>query len=66
MSNIIITGTSRGIGIELVKLFSEAGHQVLAISRNEKPIELLKLKNVTSFSFDLSDVNAYKKYNEKV
>lgn len=66
MSNIIITGTSRGIGIELVKLFAEAGHQVLAISRNEKPIELLKLKNVTSFSFDLSDANAYKKVSDFV
>lgn len=61
MSNIIITGTSRGIGLELVKLFAKAGHQVLAISRNEKPIELLRLENVTSFSFDLNDVNAYKK-----
>lgn len=61
MSNIIITGTSRGIGLELVKQFAEAGHQVLAISRNEKPVGLLKLKNVTSFSFDLSDAKAYKK-----
>jgi short-subunit dehydrogenase len=64
MSNIIISGTSRGIGFELVKLFAKAGHQVLAISRNEKPIELLKLKNVTSFSFDLSDTNAYKKVTD--
>ncbi|PKQ44804.1 SDR family NAD(P)-dependent oxidoreductase [Confluentibacter flavum] len=61
MSNIIITGTSRGIGFELVKLFAKAGHHVLALSRNEKPLEILKLNNVTSFSFDLSDVDAYKK-----
>lgn len=66
MSNIIITGTSRGIGLELVRLFAEAGHQVLAISRNEKPIDLLKLKNVTSFSFDLNDSKAYKKVEEFV
>lgn len=59
--NIIITGTSRGIGFELVKLFAKAGHHVLALSRNEKPIENLKLSNVTSFSFDLSDADAYKK-----
>lgn len=58
--NIIITGTSRGIGFELVQLFAKNGHQVLALSRNEKPIKDLKLKNVTSFSFDLNDVNAYK------
>ena len=58
--NIIITGTSRGIGFEMVKLFAAAGHKVLALSRNEKPIQSLKLDNVTTFSFDLSDAKAYK------
>ena len=64
--NIIITGTSRGIGFELVKLFAKAGHHVLALSRNNKPIQNLKLSNVTSFSFDLSDANAYKKVEDFV
>ncbi|GAA4269432.1 SDR family NAD(P)-dependent oxidoreductase [Hyunsoonleella aestuarii] len=64
--NIIITGTSRGIGFELVQLFSKAGHNVLALSRNEKPIQSLKLGNVTCFSFDLNDNNAYKKIKDFV
>lgn len=59
--NVIITGTSRGIGFELVQLFAKAGHQVLALSRNKQPIEILKLKNVTSLSFNLSTKEAYKK-----
>lgn len=59
--NIIITGTSRGIGFELVQLFAKAGHNVLALSRNEKPIQHLNLDNVTCFSFDLNDKDAYKK-----
>lgn len=59
--NIIITGTSRGIGFELVKLFSKAGYRVLALSRNEKPIQNLNLENVTAFSFDLADADAYSK-----
>ncbi|XCF06158.1 SDR family oxidoreductase [Tamlana crocina] len=59
--NIIITGTSRGIGFELVKLFSDAGHQVLALSRNDKPILDLGLKNTTCFSFDLADAKDYSK-----
>ena len=59
--NIIITGTSRGIGFELVQLFAKSGYQVLALSRNEKPIQDLKLKNVTAFSFDLNNESAYKK-----
>ena len=33
MKNIIITGTSRGIGFELALQFANAGHQVLALSR---------------------------------
>ncbi len=55
MKNIIITGTSRGIGFEMVKLFSEAGHNVLALSRNSMPISDLKLKNVTALEFDIAD-----------
>ncbi|WP_203258092.1 SDR family NAD(P)-dependent oxidoreductase [Hyunsoonleella ulvae] len=62
--NIIITGTSRGIGFELVKVFAKAGHSVLALSRNEKPVQGLKLKNVECFSFDLSDTKAYKKVED--
>ncbi|WP_394970245.1 SDR family NAD(P)-dependent oxidoreductase [uncultured Croceitalea sp.] len=61
MANIVITGTSRGIGFELVKLFSETNHQVLALSRNEKPISNLKLDNVTTFPFDLDKSSDYQK-----
>ncbi|MFV0541594.1 MAG: SDR family oxidoreductase [Aestuariibaculum sp.] len=57
--NIIITGTSRGIGFEMVKLFAKAGHKVLALSRNEKTIKHLNMENVTTFSFDLNNANAY-------
>ncbi|MDN3724774.1 SDR family oxidoreductase [Aequorivita sp. SDUM287046] len=54
MKNVIITGTSRGIGFEMVKLFSEAGHNVLALSRNSNPIVDLKLENVTALEFDIA------------
>ena len=59
--HIIITGTSRGIGLELVKQFASQGHQVLALSRNDKPVSQLNLKNVTAFPFDLSKEDDYKK-----
>lgn len=54
MKQVVITGTSRGIGFELVKLFAAAGHQVLALSRNEQPVRKLELENVHCLSCDLS------------
>ncbi|WP_394758314.1 SDR family NAD(P)-dependent oxidoreductase [Flavobacterium sp.] len=53
MKNIIITGTSRGIGYELALQFAKAGHNVLAISR-KTPQELLGNSNITCLSVDLS------------
>ncbi|MCK5400196.1 MAG: SDR family oxidoreductase [Flavobacteriaceae bacterium] len=59
--NVIITGTSRGIGFELVKLFANVGHNVLALSRSSDPISNLNLNNVISFSFDLCKVEDYQR-----
>ena len=56
--HIIITGTSRGIGFELVKIFAEQGHYIYALSRNAKPVAELQLEHVESLSCDLGDENA--------
>lgn len=64
MKKVIITGTSRGIGYELVRQFESAGHQVLALSRNSEPITNLSLKNVTAFNCDLNNENDYKKVSQ--
>jgi short-subunit dehydrogenase len=55
MKNIIITGTSRGIGFELAQLFAKNKYNVLAISRNPEPLYTLSLKNITTLSVDLSN-----------
>ncbi len=53
MKNIVITGTSRGIGFEMALQFANAGHQVLAISRKTHK-ELIEHSNITCLSIDLS------------
>jgi NAD(P)-dependent dehydrogenase (short-subunit alcohol dehydrogenase family) len=64
--HIIITGTSRGIGFELVKLFANLDYHVLALSRNTESVNKLNFKNVTAFSFDLSTETDYKKVQDFV
>jgi len=53
MKNIIITGTSRGIGYELALQFANAGNNVLALSR-KIPQELIEHQKITCLSIDLS------------
>jgi len=54
MKNIIITGTSRGIGYELALQFAAAGHNVLAISR-KMPQALLENEKITCLQLDLAE-----------
>ena len=63
MKNIIITGTSRGIGFELALQFAAAGHQVLAISR-KIPQALLGNENITCLSVDLSNESELEKVHD--
>ncbi len=65
MKNIIITGTSRGIGHELALQFANAGYQVLAISR-KIPQTLLGNKNITCLSVYLSNELELSKVNDFV
>lgn len=60
MKNIIITGTSRGIGFELVKLLANQGHQILAISRKNHQ-DLMAFNNVTQLNIDLTQEKDFKK-----
>ena len=58
--NIIITGCSKGIGYELVKMMS-CENKVFAVSRNIHPIEKLKSNsdysdNIIPLSFDVAQL----------
>ena len=59
MGNIIITGTSRGIGFELVKLFAQGGHQSLALSRIAGHVLDLQLPDVHAVPYDLGNAEHY-------
>jgi len=58
---VIITGTSRGIGFELVHLFANSGYAVLALSRNARPVSNLNFENITALSFDLNKSEDYER-----
>ncbi|MFD2827238.1 SDR family NAD(P)-dependent oxidoreductase [Leeuwenhoekiella polynyae] len=51
---IIVTGTSRGIGLQLVQQLVREGHQVLALSRKEDAVKALNSDLISSFSFDIT------------
>lgn len=53
MKNIIVTGTSRGIGLELALQLAAKGHRILAISRTI-PHALLGNENISCLSVDLA------------
>lgn len=58
---IIVTGTSRGIGLELAQQLAQEGHQVLALSRKEDSVKALSLEGVSYFSFDITQSADIKK-----
>ncbi|EHO05522.1 hypothetical protein HMPREF9714_03194 [Myroides odoratimimus CCUG 12901] len=53
MKNVIVTGTSRGIGLECVQWLSKLGHNVLAVSRKISD-KLIDLDNVTCLAVDIT------------
>lgn len=63
MKNVIITGTSRGIGYELALKFADEGNNVLAISR-KTPKALLEHKNITCLAIDISRDNELQQVND--
>ncbi|ARN71875.1 short-chain dehydrogenase [Nonlabens tegetincola] len=55
---VIITGASRGIGFELVRQFSNAGHEVIALSRKLDSLEAMERNTVLAISTDLTSTDS--------
>ncbi len=65
MKNIVVVGSSRGIGRGLITILG-ASNRVLALSRNVEPLLELANANVSIGQFDISSDDALKKFNEIV
>ena len=59
MKNIVITGTSSGIGLELVKLYSKKNYKILSLSRS--PGLINNINNVKHIRFDITNQNSIDK-----
>jgi len=64
--NVVITGTSRGIGYELVALFANEGHNVLALSRNDVPVSGMGISNCHCFPCDITSASDVQRVSEFV
>lgn len=65
MKTAIVTGASKGVGYATVKLLSESGYKVIAVSRNLSKISELVSENVEVYQLDVTDSNQIKQFYDK-
>jgi NADP-dependent 3-hydroxy acid dehydrogenase YdfG len=61
----IVTGASKGVGYATVKLLSESGYKVIAVSRDLSRVSDLISDNVEVYSLDITNTNEIKKFYDK-
>jgi NAD(P)-dependent dehydrogenase (short-subunit alcohol dehydrogenase family) len=64
MKTLIVTGASRGIGLEICTQAAIKGYQVIALSRNITP--LLGIENIYPFAVDLSNETSIQDFIKKI
>jgi NADP-dependent 3-hydroxy acid dehydrogenase YdfG len=65
MKTAIVTGASKGVGYATVKLLSESGYKVIAVSRNLSKISELESDNVEIYKLDITKESEIKEFYEK-
>lgn len=58
--NVIVTGASRGIGLEVIRQFLAHGHTVFCLTRNTKALKALNAAHLHVLATDLSSVESMK------
>lgn len=65
MKTAIVTGASKGVGLATVKLLSQNGYKVIAVSRNLSKILELNDENIEAYQLDITDFDQVKIFSEK-
>ena len=71
MSTVVVTGANRGLGLEFVKQYAEAGWTVIAAARDpEKAAELKRLatshKNIAVAALDVSNNDSVARFKQTI
>lgn len=65
MTDVLITGANRGIGLELTRAYAAAGDRVIACCRNPDSADALKaLNNVEIMPLDVADDDSVRQLSE--
>lgn len=65
MKTAIVTGASKGVGYATVKLLSENGYRVIAVSRDLSKVSSLVSDNVEVYQLDITNEKEIKAFFEK-
>ena len=65
MKTAIVTGASKGVGYATVKLLSENGYKVIAVSRDLSKISQLVSDNVEVYQLDITQEKEIEKFVDK-
>jgi NADP-dependent 3-hydroxy acid dehydrogenase YdfG len=65
LKTAIVTGASKGVGYATVKLLSENGYKVIAVSRDLSKVSDLVCDSVEVYKMDITSSNEIKKFHEK-
>ena len=65
MKTAIVTGASKGVGYATVKLLSQTGYKVIAVSRNLSKVSQLESENVETYKLDITQPKEIEMFFEK-
>lgn len=65
MKTAIVTGASKGVGFATVKLLSENGYKVIAVSRNLLKLSEISNDNIETYQLDVTDSKGIEKFFEQ-